>query len=90
MAEFDDLVDEAERTPIEAWDFSWLNGRAVEERPTWRYFDRVAERVPSVSALLEVQAGRGSNDRESSVASEAVSGHGRLPAQRHRRRPSSS
>jgi SAM-dependent methyltransferase len=59
MAEFDDLVDDAERTPIEAWDFSWLNGRAVEERPTWRYFDRVAERVPSVSALLEVQAGVG-------------------------------
>ncbi|HEX2382713.1 MAG TPA: methyltransferase domain-containing protein [Acidimicrobiales bacterium] len=57
--EFDDLVDEAERTPIGAWDFSWLDGRAVEERPTWRYFDRVAERAPVVSSLLEIQAGVG-------------------------------
>ena len=59
---FDDLVDEAERAPIEGWDFGWLDGRAVEERPSWRYFDRVAERVvgADVSQLLEVQAGVGS------------------------------
>lgn len=57
---FDELVDEAERAPIEGWDFGWLDGRAVEERPSWRYFDRVAERVAGVSGLLEVQAGVGS------------------------------
>jgi SAM-dependent methyltransferase len=56
---FEGLVDEAERAPIEGWDFSWLAGRAIEERPTWRYFDRVVERVSRVSALLEVQAGVG-------------------------------
>lgn len=60
MADFDELVDEAEHLPIDAWDFSWLNGRAVEERPTWRYFDRVIECTTGVSALLEVQAGMGS------------------------------
>jgi SAM-dependent methyltransferase len=57
---FDDLVDEAERAPICAWDFSWLEGRAIEERPTWRYFDRVAERAADASTLLEVEAGVGS------------------------------
>ena len=58
-ADFEELVGEAERAPIGAWDFNWLAGRAIEERPTWRYFDRVAERVPAVSALLELQAGVG-------------------------------
>jgi SAM-dependent methyltransferase len=58
-ATFEALVEEAERAPIEGWDFSWLAGRAIEERPTWRYFDRVVERASGVSALLEVQAGVG-------------------------------
>jgi SAM-dependent methyltransferase len=58
--DFDDLVDEAEQAPIEVWDFDWLDGRAIEDRPTWRYFDRVVERARAVSALLEVQAGVGS------------------------------
>jgi SAM-dependent methyltransferase len=60
VSDFDDLVGEAERAPIGAWDFSWLDGRAVEDRPTWRYFDRVAERTAKVTTLLEVQAGVGS------------------------------
>ena len=43
---FDALVDEAERAPIEGWDFSWLDGRATEERPSWRYSERVADAGP--------------------------------------------
>lgn len=60
MNDFDALVDEAERAPIGAWDFAWLHGRAAEDRPTWRYFERVAERAADVSTLLEIQAGGGS------------------------------
>lgn len=60
LDDVDGLVDEADRVPVGAWDFGWLEGRAVEERPTWRYFDRVAERAAGVSSLLEVQAGVGS------------------------------
>ena len=59
MAAFDDLVREGELVPVEGWDFSWLDGRALEERPSWRYFDRAVERAASVSGLLEVQAGTG-------------------------------
>ena len=60
MDDFDSLVGEAERAPVGAWDFGWLDGRAVEDRPTWRYFDRVVGRAAAVSTLLEVQAGVGS------------------------------
>lgn len=60
VSDFDDLVEEAEQVPIEGWDFGWLDGRAVEERPTCRYYDRVAERAADVLTLLEVQAGVGS------------------------------
>lgn len=56
---FDELVFEADRAPITGWDFSWLAGRAVEDRPTWRYFDLVADRVTHVDSLLELQVGSG-------------------------------
>ena len=57
---FDDLVADAEGVPIGGWDFSWLDGRATEDRPTWRFFDLVAERAAKVATLLDVQAGTGS------------------------------
>ena len=60
VRDFDELVREAESAPIGGWDFSWLDGRAIEERPSWHYFDRVAERAAIVETLLEVQAGTGS------------------------------
>jgi len=56
---FDELVAEAEEAPIHGWDFGWLDGRAIEERPTWHYFDLVAHRAPTVSALLDLQVGSG-------------------------------
>jgi SAM-dependent methyltransferase len=56
---FDDLVDEADAVAIEGWDFGWLDGRAFEERPTWRYFDLVAERAAGVASLLDLQVGAG-------------------------------
>lgn len=59
MRDFEHLLDEAARAPVDSWDFSWPDGRAIEERPTWRYFDRVAERVVDVDSLLELQAGTG-------------------------------
>ena len=59
MSDFDELVDAAARAPVGGWDFGWLDGRAVEERPSWRYFDRVTERAARVSSLLEIEAGVG-------------------------------
>lgn len=56
---FDDLVHEAEHEPIHGWDFTWLDGRAFEERPTWHYFDLVAQRAPAVESVLDLQVGSG-------------------------------
>ena len=47
---FEALIEEAEAAPIEGWDFSWLDGRATEERPYWRYSEMVARRAGSVSS----------------------------------------
>jgi SAM-dependent methyltransferase len=60
VRDFDELVREAELAPIGGWDFSWLDERAIEERPSWHYFDKVTERAATVATLLEVQAGVGS------------------------------
>ena len=56
---FDELVDEAERARIEGWDFRWLEGRAMEDRPSWRYFDLVARRARTVASMLDIQVGAG-------------------------------
>ena len=56
---FDALVTEAERAPITGWDFSWLNGRATEARPSWHYSERVAERAATAHRMLELECGDG-------------------------------
>ncbi len=56
---FDELIAEAESARIEGWDFSWLEGRATEARPTWRYSERVGRRAAAVSKMLDLQAGGG-------------------------------
>jgi SAM-dependent methyltransferase len=59
MRTFDDLVAEAEAAPIDGWDFSWLDGRATEERPPWGYSARLAERAAEAERLLDLQSGGG-------------------------------
>ncbi|MGA5424024.1 class I SAM-dependent methyltransferase [Streptomyces lavendulocolor] len=60
---FDDLVAEAEAeadaVDVSGWDFSWLEGRATEERPSWGYRRLMGERLASASAGLDVQTGGG-------------------------------
>ncbi len=56
---FDELVAEAESAPIEGWNFSWLEGRATEERPAWRYSELVARRVATVAEMLDLESGGG-------------------------------
>jgi len=56
---FDDLVEEAAAVSVAGWDFSWLDGRATEERPPWGYARRLRERVAEVDTWLDVQTGGG-------------------------------
>jgi SAM-dependent methyltransferase len=55
----DALIDEAAEAPVHGWDFGWLEGRATEERPSWRYFDQVRDRVATVTSMLDLQTGTG-------------------------------
>lgn len=59
MASFDELLEEAVAAPVDGWDFTWLDGRAVEERPSWRYFDIVADHARQAERLLDVETGAG-------------------------------
>ncbi|MEU7135401.1 methyltransferase domain-containing protein [Streptomyces sp. NPDC046261] len=67
---FEELVAEAEAVSVEGWDFSWLEGRATEERPSWGYQRLMSERLATVSAALDIQTGGG----------EVLAGAARLPA----------
>ncbi|MFI6448675.1 class I SAM-dependent methyltransferase [Kitasatospora sp. NPDC050543] len=66
---FDDLVAEAEAVSVDGWDFSWLDGRATEQRPSWGYQRVMSERLAAVSAALDLQTGGG----------EVLAGAAKLP-----------
>jgi SAM-dependent methyltransferase len=56
---YEDLVREASEVSVDGWDFSWLDGRATEERPTWGYQRIMSERLAVAEAALDVQTGGG-------------------------------
>jgi len=59
MRGFDELVAEAESADITGWDFGWLDGRATEERPPWRYSRLLADRLAVVETALDLDTGGG-------------------------------
>lgn len=59
MSRFEDLVAEGEAVPTQGWDFSWFEGRATEERPSWGYARLLAERMARARAVLDIQTGGG-------------------------------
>ncbi|MEV5570728.1 methyltransferase domain-containing protein [Spirillospora sp. NPDC052269] len=59
MRGFEELVDEASEASVEGWDFSWLDGRATEARPSWGYARSMASRLAGVRSALDVQTGGG-------------------------------
>ena len=56
---FDELVAEAAAVDVTGWDFSWLDGRATEQRPSWGYQRLMGERMASATAALDIQTGGG-------------------------------
>lgn len=71
---FTDLVAEATAAPVDGWDFSWLDGRATEQRPSWGYQRLIAARLATASAAVDLQTGGGEV-----VAGAAQSGGARPP-----------
>jgi SAM-dependent methyltransferase len=66
---FDDLVAEADSVSVDGWDFSWLDGRATEERPPWGYQRLLRGRLTQVQSALDLYTGGG----------EALAGAGPFP-----------
>ncbi|MFJ8869650.1 class I SAM-dependent methyltransferase [Streptomyces sp. NPDC102473] len=58
-ARFDALVAEADAASVDGWDFSWFEGRATEERPSWGYARAMADRLARARAALDIQTGGG-------------------------------
>jgi SAM-dependent methyltransferase len=56
---FEDLVAEGVAVPTDGWDFSWFEGRATEERPSWGYAVALAGRFAGATAALDIQTGGG-------------------------------
>jgi SAM-dependent methyltransferase len=57
--DFERLVAEGAGESTEGWDFSWFDGRATEDRPSWGYARLAAQRLAAASAALDVQTGGG-------------------------------
>src|SRR5205085_672559 len=55
VTSFEELVDEAAEVSVEGWDFSWLDGRATEERPSWGYQQLLRRKLAAASAALDIQ-----------------------------------
>ncbi|WHT16723.1 class I SAM-dependent methyltransferase [Crossiella sp. CA-258035] len=56
---FEELVAEADSVPVDGWDFSWLDGRATEQRPSWGYQRSMGERMAGAEVALDIQTGGG-------------------------------
>ena len=56
---FEELVGEAAAVDVAGWDFSWLAGRATEQRPSWGYQRLLSERLGTARAALDIQTGGG-------------------------------
>lgn len=54
-----ELWKQEEQHPFIGWDFSYLNGRMLEEQPPWSYATRAAEVMRQASALLDLGTGGG-------------------------------
>lgn len=59
MDDFEHLIEEGASADVSGWDFSWLEGRATEERPPWGYARLLGERLATATASLDIQTGGG-------------------------------
>lgn len=59
MATFENLVAEGAAVPVQGWDFSWFDGRATEQRPSWGYARLMGQRMASAGRALDLQTGGG-------------------------------
>ncbi|GIF24993.1 hypothetical protein BJ973_007251 [Actinoplanes tereljensis] len=59
MVSFEEHVAEGAAVPVDGWDFSWFDGRATEQRPSWEYARLMGERMARARRALDLQTGGG-------------------------------
>lgn len=59
MRPYEQLVAEAEAASVDGWGFGWLDGRATEQRPPWKYARLMAEHLAQVDSALDIDTGGG-------------------------------
>lgn len=57
--QFEELVTEAEAADVTGWGFSWLAGRATEERPPWGYLGLLSTALGTVTSAVDLDTGGG-------------------------------
>jgi SAM-dependent methyltransferase len=77
MQSLEELIAEGDAVPVEGWDFSWFDGRATEERPSWGYARLLSQRIARASAVLDIQTGGGEVLAEAVRAARTMSGTSR-------------
>lgn len=80
MRSYEELVDEAAAADVSGWGWEWLQGRATEDRPPWRYARILADRWSTASCALDIDTGGGEVLAE--ALAEIVAAGGTLPARR--------
>jgi SAM-dependent methyltransferase len=56
---FERLLAEAQAVPVQGWDFSWFDGRASEQRPSWGYAQLMGQQMAAAGSALDIQTGGG-------------------------------
>jgi SAM-dependent methyltransferase len=56
---FEALVAEAVAADVTGWDFTWLAGRAAEQRPSWGYQRLLGHKSAAARMALDIQTGGG-------------------------------
>lgn len=59
VVDFETLIDHAEKTDFEGWDFGVLADRLTEDDPSWDYPALVRTALPSSTSLLDMGTGGG-------------------------------
>ena len=58
-SELIEIWKQEEQQPFIGWDFSYLNGRMIEEQAPWSYTSRAAELMRQASAVVDLGTGGG-------------------------------
>ena len=72
--DFDEQLAAGQAVPVDGWDFSWFEGHATEQRPSWGYSGLLTRALGHASASLDIETGGGE------VYSRALAAAVRRPA----------